>query len=83
MFEDDSDEQIITDFDDGVDAIEFLIDAFGFDDVDVLQDQDSESLKLSLSDGSIQLFDVNAVGLDSTGFLFRTEPEDKAKAPAD
>lgn len=80
MFEDESEEQIITDFDDGVDAIEFLIDAFGFDDIDVLREQEGESLQLSVSDGSIQLFDVNAAGLEDTGFLFRTERDKNSDA---
>ncbi len=72
MHKDDSEIPIITDFEDGVDAIEFLIDAFGFDDLDVLQEQDGEGLKQFVPDANIELVDVNEAGLEGDSFLFPT-----------
>ena len=38
IFDDGSGDRMIVDFDDGVDAIEFMVESFGFDDLEILRD---------------------------------------------
>lgn len=43
VFKDQPVRQVITDFEDGVDAIDFMIQAFGFEDLDALKGPDNPS----------------------------------------
>lgn len=72
VFEESPGMDVITDFEDGVDAIEFMIEAFGFEDLDVLQDGDDAVV--SHAGGSVRLLDVNALNLDASDFEFGTSP---------
>ncbi|MEM7211581.1 MAG: G8 domain-containing protein [Pseudomonadota bacterium] len=78
VFEKNPDLDVITDFDDGVDAIEFLIDAFGYDDLDILGTHDDAVA--TPDGGSVHLLDVNAADLDANNFMFASG-DGKAEPP--
>jgi Ca2+-binding RTX toxin-like protein len=68
-FEEDAGFDVITDFEDGVDAIEFLIESFGFEDLEMRQrGQDAE---ISFDGGEITLekVDIAELGLEDFRFL--------------
>ena len=81
MFKDNPDIEVITDFDDGVDSIEFMIESFGFDELDVLKEP--EDVVLTDSGGTVRLIDVNAAGLTADNFKFRTPPMKKTYFPVE
>ena len=69
--EDSSETDLVMDFDNGVDSIEFLIDAFGYTDLDVLRKVEDV---VSNDPGiEMRLFDVNAAGMDASNFRFCTD----------
>ena len=59
---------IIDDFEDGVDAIEFMIEAFGFDDLAISQDGDDAVIETE--GGQIRILDMDAANLDESDFQF-------------
>ncbi|MEO1492961.1 MAG: hypothetical protein AAFV19_12485, partial [Pseudomonadota bacterium] len=67
-FEANSGSDVITDFEDGVDAIEFLIESFGFEDLRVVQRED-DTLVVH-AQGSVRLEGVNAEVIDINDFQF-------------
>lgn len=58
------------DFDNGVDSIEFLIQSFGYDEIDVLEQTEEEDVIFDHSHGQIRLIDVNATGTGTDMFTF-------------
>lgn len=80
VFENDSQDDVITDFEDGVDAIEFLIDSFGFDDLDILDEGDDAIV--THSGGTVRLIDVNASQLDASDFGFGLSSSSNEDLPA-
>ena len=70
VFDDESGTDVITDFEDGVDAIEFLIGSFGFDDLEIVRH--SGDAVLSYSGGSIRLLGADAGDLDQSDFHFHS-----------
>lgn len=58
----------ITDFEDGVDAIAFLIESFGFADLTLTQDEADTVVRHR--EGEIRLVDINAETLDAEDFRF-------------
>ncbi len=81
VFEDDSEIEVITDFEDGVDSIEFMIESFGYDEMDVLREP--EDVVLTNATGTVRLIEVNAAGLDADSFKFRTPPLNGSRFPVD
>ncbi len=81
MYKDNSDIEVITDFDEGVDSIEFMIESFGFDELDVLKEP--EDVVLTDSGGTVRLIDVNPAGLTADSFKFRTPPLKKTYFPVE
>ncbi len=59
---------VITDFEDGVDAIGFMIQSFGYEDLKILQDGDDAVIRHA--GGQIRVTDVDADTLDSEDFTF-------------
>ncbi|MEM7059096.1 MAG: calcium-binding protein [Pseudomonadota bacterium] len=59
---------VITDFEDGVDAISFMIQSFGYEDLRILQD--GEDALVRHAGGQIRITEVDASILDSTDFTF-------------
>lgn len=78
MIEHGSDDNVITDFEQGVDAIEFLIDAFGFDDLGSLSEAEGEDT--SQAKAPVRLIDVSAALQDMAEFDFG--PDDDAETPS-
>ena len=73
MVEDSSDTDIVMDFDSGIDSIEFLIESFGYDELDTLRDP--EGVAEAGKDNRLRLVDVNA---DNVQFRMSTEPREQA-----
>ncbi len=59
---------VITDFEDGIDAIEFMIDSFGFEDLEIRQRR--EDTVITYDDGVIRLKNVDADVIDINDFHF-------------
>ena len=59
-----ADEDFITDFDDGVDAIEFLIDSFGFENLD--EPEDTTGLVEEHGCGRLRLIVEDGVDLETS-----------------
>ncbi|MEM7742162.1 MAG: calcium-binding protein [Pseudomonadota bacterium] len=68
VFDSTSGQDVITDFEDGVDAIEFMIEAFGYDDLEVLQDGDDAVV--THAGGTVRLVSVDGTTLDQGDFAF-------------
>jgi len=68
VFDAASDNDVITDFEDGVDAIEFLIESFGFDDLEILRQGDDTVI--THQGGTIRLVDIDPGQIDRSDFLF-------------
>ena len=72
VFDGNSGSDVITDFEDGIDAIEFMIQSFDFDDLTVTQDGDDAVV--DHEGGQIRLLDTSASSLDQSDFLFSGGP---------
>lgn len=70
-FESQTGSDVITDFEDGVDAIEFLIESFGFEDLEMSQRGDDT--RITFDDGSITLENVDVADLGIENFRFLGE----------
>lgn len=68
VFDDTSENDVITDFEDGVDAIEFMIQAFGFEDLDIVQDG-TDAVVHHLG-AELRLIKTDATTLDESDFAF-------------
>lgn len=68
VFENNSGVDVITDFEDGVDAIEFMIQSFGFDDLSIFQQGDDAVVEHE--GGKIVLQNTDASDLDQSDFQF-------------
>ena len=58
------------DFESGVDSIEFLIQSFGYDEIDVLEQREEEDVVFDHAQGALRLVDVNAAGKGADMFTF-------------
>ncbi len=69
VFEEENGKDVITDFEDGVDAIEFMVQSFGFDDLEILRDGDDTVIVYG--DNSIRLLDTDSstITIDDISFI--------------
>ena len=65
-------QDVITDFEDGVDAIGFMIQSFGFEDLTILQDGDDALVRHQ--GGQIRLVEVDSNTLTQEDFTFDSGP---------
>ncbi|MEM7059898.1 MAG: calcium-binding protein [Pseudomonadota bacterium] len=70
VFEQNSGIDVITDFEDGIDAIEFMIESFGFEDIGLLQDGDDAIVQHQ--GGQLRLVSTDSGDLDEQDFSFMT-----------
>ena len=68
VFESGADMDVITDFEDGVDAIEFMVSSFGFDDLEILRDGDDAVVVHG--EGQIRVVGTDADALTGEDFNF-------------
>ena len=68
VFDDRSGVDVIEDFENGVDAIQFMIQSFGFDDLAILEEEDD--VIIEHEGGAIRLKNVDAEDLDPGDFQF-------------
>jgi len=68
VFEPGGGADVITDFEHGVDAIEFLIQSFGFEDLSIIQD--GEDALITSQAGSVRLIAVDGTTLSDSDFIF-------------
>ena len=70
VFEQDAGNDVITDFEDGIDAIEFMIESFGFEDITLLQD--GADVVVTHQGGQLTLIQTDVGTLDESDFNFLT-----------
>ncbi|MEM9138909.1 MAG: hypothetical protein AAGB15_03690, partial [Pseudomonadota bacterium] len=63
---------VITDFEDGTDAISFMIQGFGFEDLSILQDGNNAVVRHG--GGVLTVNDIDAGALTEEDFIFNTQP---------
>ena len=68
-FEAEAEDDIIVDFDNGVDAIEFMVESFGFEDVDSLREENDAVIEDGLDGTQLSTEDVDNLRVDHFSFF--------------